>query len=221
LVINTNGSFTFTPTLNYNGAVPDTTYVVSDGEGGIDSAVLSFNDVITINDAPDAVDDGPVEVTEDTPATGNVLTNDSDAEGAALTLTQFVIDGDATIYNAGDTATLTGVGTLIINANGSYTFTPTPDYNGPVPSATYTVSDGTGEANESSTAVLSFTDVIAVDDAPIAVNDGPFDVTEDTSSTGNVLNNDTDAENDTLSVVEFFVDGDATTYLAGTTATIA
>ena len=167
------------------------------------------------------MNDGPVEVTEDTAATGNVLTNDSDAEGAALTLTQFVIDGDATIYNAGDTATLTGVGTLIINANGSYTFTPTPDYNGPVPSATYTVSDGTGETNQSSTAVLSFTDVIAVDDAPIAVNDGPFDVTEDTPSTGNVLSNDTDAENDTLSVVEFFVDGDATTYLAGTSATIA
>ncbi|WP_426359187.1 beta strand repeat-containing protein [Pseudocolwellia sp. HL-MZ19] len=221
LVINTNGSFTFTPALNYNGAVPNTTYVVSDGEGGIDMGELSFNDVIAINDAPDAVNDGPVSVTEDTPATGNVLTNDSDAEGAALTLTQFVIDGDATIYNAGDTATLTGVGTLIINANGSYTFTPTPDYNGPVPSATYTVSDGTGGVNETSTAILSFTDVIAVDDAPIAVNDGPFDVTEDTPSTGNVLSNDTDAENDTLSVVEFFVDGDATTYLAGTTATIA
>ncbi|WP_206018239.1 Ig-like domain-containing protein, partial [Pseudoalteromonas sp. Z9A5] len=151
-------------------------------------------------------------------ATGNVLTNDTDADGDALNVTQFVIDGDTTVYNAGTTATITGVGALLINADGSFTFTPAPDYNGPVPSATYTVSDANGGID---TAVLSFNDIIAVNDAPEAINDGPFTVTEDTPATGNVLTNDTDIDGDTLNVTQFVIDGDTTVYTAGTTATIA
>ncbi len=34
---------------------------------------------------------------------------------------------------AGVAATITGVGTLIINPDGSYTFTPAPNYDGAVP----------------------------------------------------------------------------------------
>ena len=88
------------------------------------SANLSFADVAPVNDPPVAVDDGPVAVTEDTPATGSVLPNDSDVDGDLLTVTQFTVAGDPTVYTAGQTATIAGVGTLVINANGSYTFTP-------------------------------------------------------------------------------------------------
>ncbi|WP_166115388.1 Ig-like domain-containing protein, partial [Pseudoalteromonas sp. Z9A5] len=202
----------------YNGPVPSATYTVSDANGGIDTAVLSFNDITPVNDAPEAVNDGPISVTEDTPATGNVLTNDTDADGDALNVTQFVIDGDTTVYTAGTTATIAGVGALLINADGSFTFTPAADYNGPVPSATYTVSDTNGGID---TAVLSFNDIIAANDAPEAINDGPFTVTEDTPATGNVLTNDTDIDGDTLAVTQFVIAGDTTVYTAGTTATIA
>ena len=44
---------------NYNGPVPMATYTISDGNGGTDSANLSFADVAPVNDPPVAVDDGP------------------------------------------------------------------------------------------------------------------------------------------------------------------
>ena len=65
-------------------------------------------------------------------------------------------------FNAGQTATITGVGSLIINGNGSYTFTPALDYKGTVPLVTYTVSDGTA----TSTSTLTLT-VSAVADMPL------------------------------------------------------
>ncbi len=215
LVIQTNGDFTFTPAANYNGPVPTATYTISDGNGGTDTADLSFANVTPVNDAPVATNDGPVSVTEDTPATGNVLGNDSDPDGDTLTVTQFTIPGVGTTA-AGSTATITGVGTLVIETNGDFTFTPTPGYNGPVPTATYTISDGNGGTD---TANLSFADVGAVNDAPVATNDGPISVTEDTPATGNVLGNDSDPDGDALTVTQFTIPGVGTT-AAGSTATI-
>jgi hypothetical protein len=46
------------------------------------------------------------------------------------------------VYAAGSTATIAGVVTLVVNGDGSFTFTPAADYTGAVPVATYTVSDG-------------------------------------------------------------------------------
>jgi hypothetical protein len=86
----------------------------------------------TTNQAPAAnVDSGPV--TEDTAAVGNVLGNDTDADGNPLSVVSFTVAGVAGTFVAGATANVPGVGTLQINPDGSYTFTPAPDYNGPVP----------------------------------------------------------------------------------------
>ncbi|WP_227656815.1 cadherin-like domain-containing protein, partial [Aeromonas hydrophila] len=43
----------------------------------------------------------------------------------------------------GTPVTLAGVGTLLVNADGSYQFTPATNYDGPVPAVSYTVTDGT------------------------------------------------------------------------------
>ena len=150
LVIGPNGSFTFTPAQGYEGPVPSATYTITDGQGGTDSAVLSFGDVP--NQPPVAVDDGPTPTSVNTPVTGNVLTNDSDPNGDPLTVTGFTVTGVPGTFNPGDTATIPGVGTLVINQDGSFTFTPVTGYTGPIPSATYLVTDGTS----TSSAVLSF-----------------------------------------------------------------
>jgi len=68
--------------------------------------------------------------------------------------------------HSGSTATLAGVGTLVINADGSYTFAPAANYDGAVPVATYTVTDGT----LTSTATLSVS-ITPVNDAPVAADD--------------------------------------------------
>ncbi|WP_415794929.1 Ig-like domain-containing protein, partial [Mycolicibacterium frederiksbergense] len=70
--------------------------------------------------------------------TGNVLTNDSDADGSTLTAT--LVTGPAN-------------GTLTLNADGSFTYTPDADFNG-TDSFTYTAGDGT---ETSSIATVSIT----------------------------------------------------------------
>ena len=162
-----NGAITYTPVANYNG--PDSfTYTVSSG-GVTETATISIN-VAPVNDPPVATNDTNTAA-EDTPQTGNVLTNDTDVDGNVLTVTQFVVGG--TTFAAGTAAAIAGVGSLLINANGSYTFTPLADYNGPVPVAAYTVSDGT--VTTTATLTLSVTPAVdIVNDSVAATEDTPI-----------------------------------------------
>jgi len=185
LQINADGSYTFTPDVNYSGAVPVATYTVSDG-ALTDTATLTLT--VSPNTPPNALND-TASVVEDTPASGNVLANDSDAENDPLSVTGFSIDtnGDGTPENftAGQTATIAGVGTLQINADGSYTFTPATSYNGPVPTATYTVSDGHGGT---ASATLTLGPVMPV--ADLTAGDDSAVTNEDTPLSGSVAGND-------------------------------
>ncbi|WP_177408621.1 cadherin-like domain-containing protein [Pseudomonas sp. M30-35] len=221
LTINADGSYSFTPDADYNGSVPVATYTVSDGQGGVDTATLTLA-ITPANDAPVAVDDVNT-VAEDTTLTvavgDGLLSNDGDVDGDPLTVTQFTIAGDATLYTAGSTATITGVGALTINADGSYSFTPDADYSGPVPLVTYAISDGNSGAD---TATLTLT-ITPVNDAPVAVDDVNT-VAEDTTLTvavgAGLLSNDGDVDGDPLTVTQFTIAGDATVYTAGSTATL-
>ena len=162
IVFSADGTFTYTPSANYNG--PDTfTYSLTDADGDVSTAKVTIN-VAPVNDAPTTLAD--INTTpEDTPlivdAAHGVLANDSDVDSATLTVTQFSVAGVAGSFAAGAAATVAGVGSLTINADGSYGFTPTPDYNGPVPVATYTVSDGALTSSSTLTLVVT-----AVNDAP-------------------------------------------------------
>ncbi|WP_415884957.1 tandem-95 repeat protein [Neptuniibacter sp. QD37_6] len=177
------------------------TYNVADvgsSSDRVDSALNAL--VLAANSGPVAVADSQ-SVPEDTIASGNVLTNDTDADGDSLSVTSFAINGQ--LFSAGSTVSLPDIGTLKINSDGSYTFNPVSGYNGAVPVATYIASDG----EDTSVATLSIT-VTAVNEAPIAQNDTGT-VTEDTQFTGNLINSvssseeDTDADNDALTVTGF------------------
>ena len=219
LVINANGTYTFNPAANYAGAMPVATYTISDGQGAPNTASATLTLTMGSNNPPVANDDGPVAVTEDTPVSGNVLTDgtpDSDPDGNPLAVTGFTVAGVAGSFAPGASATIPGVGSLSIAANGAYTFAPASNYNGPVPVATYTISDGLGGSDS---ATLTFANVSAVNDAPLAVAD-TNSVPINTPISGNVITNDTDVEGNVLSVTEFTVTGVAGTFVAGTTATI-
>jgi VCBS repeat-containing protein len=92
ITIASNGDYTFTPTSNYNGTVPDINYTVTDGVGGSASSYLRIT-VAAVNDAPTIVNDTNIakEITTAASgfaqsgiiATGNILTNDSDPDGAS------------------------------------------------------------------------------------------------------------------------------------------
>ncbi len=169
----------FTPASNFNGAA-QLSYTVSDG---IESAqgVLNLT-VIAVADPPVAVDD-TAEAIKLTPKTINVLANDSDPDGDTLTITS---------------ATLTsGSGTLSFNSS-TITFTPNTG-QGTFAQITYQVSDGTFTRS----AVVNIT--IRGNNAPVAVADS-VTINEDNSVDISPLNNDTDADNDPLTIVSAQVD---------------
>ncbi|MCI2230491.1 Ig-like domain-containing protein, partial [Polaribacter sp. MSW13] len=215
LQINSDGSYTFSPTLNYNGPIPQVTYTISDGTNTANSTLdLS---VTPVNDAPVAVLDTNT-TNEDTALTvssaAGVLSNDSDIENDALSVTSLLINGNS--ENVGSLITL-AEGTLQIESDGSYEFTPASNFNGSVPEVTYTISDGSATASST----LNIT-VTAVNDAPLAqadsntlLEDAPLSV----NATNGLLNNDTDTENNPLTVSQFSVGG--TNYPSGSSVILA
>src|SRR5262249_28281973 len=81
LVINADGTFTYTPNSGYSGS-DSFSYKANDGSADSNVATVNIN-VHFVNDAPVVVADA-VATNEDTPVSGNVLANDSDADGDAL-----------------------------------------------------------------------------------------------------------------------------------------
>ncbi|WP_202972368.1 Ig-like domain-containing protein, partial [Legionella moravica] len=118
----------FIPVANYNGTVPVVTYTMSDGSSN-DTSTLS----IEVTPVDDAFSDANevLSTAEDTTLNGNVLTGTSSVDGP-VSVTQFSVTGDPATYIAGDTATITGVGALSIDANGAFSFIPVANYNGAV-----------------------------------------------------------------------------------------
>jgi CshA-type fibril repeat protein len=187
-ILRADGTYTFSPATNYTGAVPVISYTATDANGGSDTGDLRIS-ISPVNDPPVAVDE-VVSVNEDTPVSGNVLTDgtdDSDVDGNTLTITEFKLNGVS--YNPGTTASIPGVGTIVVSTSGSYTFTPAAGYTGAVPDIDYTISDGNGGSDVGR---LSIT-VLNVNDPPQAADD-VFSVSQRQNVVGNVLTNDTDPD---------------------------
>ena len=110
------------------------------------------------NPAPAAEDDGVLSVVEGTPTVLDVLGNDVDPDGDDLTITEI----NGTPVTVGVPTTLPSGAVVTLNADGTVTYDPVADYNGP-DSFTYTVSDGEG-GTDMATVNL---DVTAVNDAPL------------------------------------------------------
>jgi VCBS repeat-containing protein len=104
------------------------------------------------NAAPVAVNDSAT-TNEDTPVSGSVSGNDSDVDGD--TLTASLVSGPSH-------------GTLVLNPNGSFSYTPAANYNGP-DSFTYRQNDGQADSN---VATVSLT-VVPVNDAPVCTTAKP------------------------------------------------
>ncbi|HEX9966265.1 MAG TPA: Ig-like domain-containing protein [Allosphingosinicella sp.] len=190
LQIAADGSYTYTPGAGAQGLdVGETAqdvfiYTASDGTA-LDTAELIVT-VTGLNDAPVANDDTNV-TDENSPVSGNVLSNDTDVDGEPLTVST--------------PGTYNGFwGTLVLAANGSYTYTPNAAAallgNGQsvVDVFGYNASDGTA----SDSAIITIT-VNGLSGVPNANNDSAS-TAENSSVSGNVLANDTDAENDPLTV---------------------
>src|SRR5207249_3883481 len=151
LTLNSNGSFSYVPAANYNGT-DSFTYKANDGQA--DSGIATVNITITaVNDAPVALNDSYTTAEEIGRAScrENKVDNDSDVDGNSLS---------AVLVNQPTH------GSLTLNSNGSFRYTPSANYNG-TDSFTYKANDGQAD---SGIAAVNIT-ITAVNDAPVALND--------------------------------------------------
>lgn len=183
LSLNADGSFTYTANANFNG-VDSFTYRANDGTANSNIATVQIA-VNPANDAPVAANDS-YAIAEDSvltvPAAG-VLADDTDVDGDSLTA----------LLVAGPT-----YGTLTLNANGSFVYTPSADFNG-ADSFTYVANDGSVNSNIA-TVVLTISNV---NDPPVASNDA-YVTNEDAAlnvPANGVLVNDADVDGDPLTVL--------------------
>jgi VCBS repeat-containing protein len=176
VLLNADESVTYAPALNYQG--PDSfVYTVSDG-------LLTATATVSItvrgaNVAPVANPDA-YTINEDTSLTASaatgVLANDTDADHN--TLSAILVATPAH-------------GTLALNSDGSFTYTPQPNYAGP-DAFGYKANDGTDDSN---TAAVQIT-INQVNDPPLTVDDAFATVMNQTLtvSAPGLLRNDRDIE---------------------------
>ncbi|HCM1465419.1 TPA: tandem-95 repeat protein, partial [Vibrio parahaemolyticus] len=179
IIVNNDGTVTYTPDDNYVGK--DTfTYVVTSG-GVSESTTVEVN-VTPVNDAPVAKDD-IATTQEDTAVTIDVLPNDSDVDGDKLSI---------------QSATVPEAQGKVEIVDGKLVFTPAENFNGHA-EIIYTVTDGelTDEAKVTVT-------VNPVNDAPTIKVDAVESITEDAVNTDTVVATltvrDTDTSEDRLTV---------------------
>ncbi|MBM7702908.1 Ig-like domain-containing protein [Metabacillus iocasae] len=143
VVINVNGTFTYTPDENFTGT--DTfSVLVSDSQGGSSISSVTI-DVVPVNDPP-VTSDVSLTTDEDIPVNGQVVA--TDPEGDPLTFS---------LFNSPTN------GTAVVNVDGTFTYTPNLDYNG-TDVFTVLVSDGQGGTAVSTVMVT----INPVDDPPVA-----------------------------------------------------
>ena len=134
-----------------------------------------------VNDAPDANDDLGLG-TKNSPVNGDLLANDTDPNGGTLTVRPTPIQPPAN-------------GTVVINPDGTYTYTPDPDFVGN-DSFVYEVCDAAGACDQA-------TVYLTISDKPPIAEDDFNNTLMDTPVEGNVLSNDYDLSvGDTIRVSE-------------------
>jgi VCBS repeat-containing protein len=178
-------SVTDNTNLNFEATSSYTlTVTVADGVNTSTPQTVTIN-ITNVNETPAAVADAYV-TNEDTPlaiVAGGVLVNDSDVDGDALSAV--LVSGPAN-------------GSLTLNADGSFTYTPDADWNGS-DSFTYRAADSGAPGLTSNVVTVSIT-VDAVNDAPVASSNN-YTVDADAALTvpaAGVLANDSDVDGDAL-----------------------
>ena len=195
-----NGEIIFTPDTNFDGEA-GFDYVVSDSADGTDTGHVIV-DVVSTNQRPVAISDH-YDALEDEPVTisiADLLGNDFDPDGDDFSFVSISSD-------------VPGARSFL-KPGGQIDIQPDENFNGLV-TFTYRITDGrmmgTGQVT------VNFA---AVNDAPIAIDDGPFVTDEDTSiiiNMADLLTNDVDVEGNSFTVTSAYDPDNGTVVLNGST----
>ena len=188
------------------------TYAAFDGDA--ESVPANVDVTITgVNDAPVANNDSGTtnEDTVLTVAAPGVLDNDTDVDIETLSVVE--INGSA--VNVGSQITLPSGAKVTLNADGSYSYTPSPAHQAldtgesALDSFTYKASDGTVSSN-SATVTITIT---GVNDAPVCDD---VTITTDENTAGSTAPGPTDVDDEPLT----YTVTPATTGVSGTDTTL-
>lgn len=181
LTLNSNGSFTYTPATGFAGS-DSFTYKANDGTADSNTATVS----ITVNN--------------NAPSAGNVWyssQHDRVLNVSAPGVLALAIDTDGDPLTA-VLATNPSHGSVTLNSNGSFSYTPTAGYVGG-DSFTFYANDGvTNSSAATATITVTNTSTPTAEDDEYTVLHDQFLIVE---SADGLLDNDSDADGDTLSAV--------------------
>ncbi|MCD8403697.1 Ig-like domain-containing protein, partial [Tenacibaculum finnmarkense] len=151
ITLNADGTYKFEAATDYNGTVPTVNYTLTDGSGDDVNSTLD----IKITPKDDAFIDENETETIDEGATLNdtVLTGTTSTDGVVTVKNASVDingDGTPTALTIGTPTVIKDasgnpIGTITLNADGTYKFEAATDYNGTVPTVNYTLTDGSGD----------------------------------------------------------------------------
>ena len=186
LVLNQDGSFTYTPNVNFIGN-DYFIYQVLDPSSSTANARVNIN-VGSANQPPVAIDDQysiaqNASLVADGRSILGVLANDSDPEGDAVQLSTTLADGVAH-------------GTLTISTDGLFTYIPESNFSG-TDSFSYVITD---VHNNTAQATVRIT-IVGGNSAPVAIDDTGFSTNTSRGLFINAVINDTDVDDDPLSII--------------------
>ncbi|NJM79230.1 MAG: cadherin-like domain-containing protein, partial [Flavobacterium sp.] len=173
-----SGNIIYTPATGFTG-VDTFTYEVCETPGGLCTTATVEVTVLPIGTANSTLASDDYNTTVNgVPATGDVTLNDTDPEGNTQTVTAQTVS-----LPSGD---------FVLLANGTYTFTPAPDFTGTVAIPYTTCDNGTPVACSTATLYIVVNDNVidAVDDTPVTATATVPSGTVD-AVVGTVLTNDT------------------------------
>lgn len=214
LVINTGGKYIYTPALDFTG-VMSVTNLIEDANPNtaVDSAVLMITVTPNVSITNSVIAHNDENTTLGSPISSSLFVNDTDPQGNSFSLTAYQYDtnGDGTADGTGIIGTtipvggktetgmpVNNAGTLLIMANGDYTYIPTPDFHGYI-DVPYTITDGLGAQSFS----ILHIDVLSqvngtLNDAPVAGDDFSY-TNVNTPVTASFVNNDSDPNSNPIS----------------------
>lgn len=210
LTQNSNGTYTFIPTAGFIGEVAYSYQVCDNGSPQV---CVVAEVTIDVEPAP-TTDNGELALAPDVNLThgglavnGQVLSNDNDPDGDNILVTGTIdidTDGDGTVDATAGLGVLTTIGgvdvnggavanagTIIQNANGTYTFDPVADFTGVVEYIYTACDDGTPITCEQTTVTINVLPELY--NSTNAIDDEEF-TDKGTILMDNVLANDSDVE---------------------------
>ena len=180
--ISTDGSFTYAGPSHYSGS-DNFTYTITDSLTHLsDIGTVFVSNILVPNRPPLGIDDS-FNAQGETIAHGNVLTNDTDPDGDALTV-------------QAQSFTTENGGQVVLNSDGSFTYQAADGFRGGTDTFDYTVQDSYGGQSTASVTIAN----LFISHAPVAQED-ILSADNGATASGNVLTNDSDPDGDSISAI--------------------